>query len=107
MKLVNIRDLKSLGFGLVGSSPTRGTILKHIDRDLSTGRARPRPLKVKDTKVRVFRSVFQYGNEVWRYGAVGEARQTVNLFLRVSWFESSYLHQTIYRGEGLVTSEVS
>ena len=34
-------------------------------------------------------------NMLWRYGAVGEARQTVNLFLRVSWFESSYLHHNI------------
>ena len=44
-------------------------------------------------------------NIVWRYGAVGEARQTVNLFLRVSWFESSYLHHNIKKencpGDGI------
>jgi hypothetical protein len=59
---VDVEDLKSSAARRAGSSPARGTILKHIDCGLSTGRNPSKPLiRANGIQVRVLCSVFQYG----------------------------------------------
>ena len=48
--------------------------------------------KVLCASIELILKVFLY-DSFWRHGKVGELRQTVNLFFRVSRFESYCLHQ--------------